>query len=189
MRRSRPMSGCTMFVVPRRFSVVPKIAQRSMKSGAVRSSYHQRDEAFIFTPAAGGGAQPTHLLMGRHDPVGVHRSRSACRNTWRARFGIASASIPTADELLPGVVPCEDIVGRANDERWRRAEVLEERRDCRRYARASGRGAGHNSALWLTMASVYSSRRCPSSRRSVSASAAITLGDSFVSRPCSRRTR
>ena len=46
-------------------------------------------------------------------------------------------------------------------------------------ARASGRGAGHSSALWLTMASVYSCRRCSSSRRSASASAAITLGDGF----------
>ena len=127
---------------------------------------------------ADGGAQAADLLVGGGDPVGVHRSRdpgagtrggrgsAPGRRAFRAGGRAASHASFHASTSLAGPATNAGVV----PSRSRSAVTVGA------TARASGRGAGHSSALWLTIASVYSCRRCSSSRRRASASAAITLG-------------
>ena len=150
----------------------------------------QLGEAFIVTPASAGGAQASHLIVGRRRPVGVDRSRILMEEhvAGEVRLCILEHS-EGPNEAPPSSVPGQHVVGRADHEGGCGPQSLEERLTVGTTTRVNDPAAGHNAALLLTLASIESCRRPSSSRRRASARAAITLADGRVSRPCSRRTR
>ena len=106
----------------------------------------QRGELMVVTPAGGRGAEPADLLVGRRDPVGVHRSRARVEEDVACKVRhVALEHSERTDEPLPRVVPREYIAGWANHERRRRAESLEERHHCRSY------GAGQRAGCWAQL--------------------------------------
>jgi len=78
---------------------------------------HQLDEAFIVTPANTGGTQASHLIVGRHRPVGVDPSRISIEEHVAGEVRLCTLEHSEGpDEAPPSSVPGQHVVSRADHE-------------------------------------------------------------------------